>query len=74
MYLHSIRPQPDKPYFRITGPPEYENMTSLEVFKTLDWTNETLRNRYQELLLEANTPMMHECHNTRPESVVVSCF
>ena len=63
--LH-LRTHPDDPYFRITGPPEYENMTTLEVFKTLDWTNETLRNRYQDLLLQEKTPMMQQC--VRPDN------
>ena len=69
--LH-LRTHPDDPYFRITGPPKYENMTTLEVFKTLDWTNETLRNRYQDLLLEKNTPMMQKCARPDNSLAVVS--
>ena len=71
--LH-LRTHPDDPYFRITGPPKYENMTTLEVFKALDWTNETLRNRYQDLLLEANTPMMQQCVRPDNSLAVVSAL
>ena len=49
------------PFFRITGPPEYENMSTLDVFKTLDWTNEALRTKYQDLLLQENADMQYEC-------------
>ena len=52
---------PVYPYFRIAGPPEYENMSTKEVLRTLDWTNSTIREKYQELLLEENVDMQHSC-------------
>ena len=54
----------EPPFFRVTGPPEYEGMTTLEIFRTLDWTNGTQRNRYQEVLLEENVPMQSVCMRT----------
>ena len=39
-------------------------MSTLEIFRTLDWTNETQRNRYQEVLLEENAPMQSICVRT----------
>ena len=36
-------------------------MTNIEVFKELDWTDETLRHRYQDVILEAGVPMTYAC-------------
>ena len=59
------------PFFRITAPPEYEDMAVSEVFGTLDWTNETLRNTYQNIILEENAPMISYCIKTNGDSVPV---
>ena len=62
LHVFSIyRRIPVYPYYRIDGPPEYKNMTTKEVLRSLDWTNSTIRQKYQELLLEENVEMEHSC-------------
>ena len=58
------------PFFRIAAPPEYENKTTLEVFRTFDSTDETLRNTYQDLILEENAPTTYLC--MKNDGVIVS--
>ena len=64
------RPHAEYPYFRITAPPEFVGMQPREVFQALDWTNQTLRNRYQDLILEQNAHMKLVCRISSLVSVI----
>ena len=59
------------PYFRITAPPEYENMTTLKVLETLNWTDPALRSRYQEVILEESAHMSRYCVKSDGTTVLV---
>ena len=61
MSSYVFRYQFEWPYFRVVAPPEYVNMTTLEIFQTLDWTDEAQRQRYQEVLLDENTYTRTTC-------------
>ena len=57
----TCRPSRHYPFFRITAPPEFAGMEPTEVLRQLDWTNESQRNRYQDVLLEESTHMTQVC-------------
>ena len=60
--FHSTcRPSRHYPFFGITAPPEFAGKEPTEVLRQLDWTSESQRNRYQDVLLEENTHMTQVC-------------
>ena len=62
----------EPPFFRITAPPEFAGMSTIDVFKQLDWTNSTLREKYQDILLAENANMVHMCMRDDGTLVTVS--
>ena len=73
IFQHVNRLSKNWPFFRITGPPQYVNMSTMEVFETLDWTNETTRETYQGILLKENAHMGRSCY-TAEGSALVNTF
>ncbi len=49
------------PFFEITAPPEFAGRSTQDVFRRLDWTNATLRERYQDVLVRPDVHSLVDC-------------
>ena len=46
------------------------NMSTLEVLETLDWTNSTIRDKYQDIILRENAHMARICNTAEGLALV----
>ena len=49
-------------------------MTTLEVLETLDWTDPTVRERYQQVIWEENAHALQYCFKSDGTSALVSIY
>ena len=61
MFLIFFRKTDHKPFVSIVKPAEYAGMDPAQVMTMLDWTNKTIRDKYQAVILEEGTPVDHAC-------------